>query len=67
MQKRVTRWLMAQNEDLPDPVPKRKTPVEKLEMAWRRMVLATIRLYLEVMLQSVTDYLTSREKVMEPQ
>ncbi|CAL1150714.1 unnamed protein product, partial [Cladocopium goreaui] len=62
MQKRVTQWLLAQNEDMPDPVPKKKSPPEKLMQAWRRMVLATIRLYLEVMLQSVTDYLTSRNR-----
>ena len=62
MQKRVTQWLLAQNEDMPDPVPKKKSPPEKLVQAWRRMVLATIRLYLEVMLQSVTDYLTSRNR-----
>eukprot|EP00435_Cladocopium_sp_Y103_P070861 s172_g36.t1 len=62
MQKRVTQWIADQDKEMPDPVPKKKSPPEKLLMAWRRMVLATIRLYMEIMLQTVTDYLTSRNR-----
>eukprot|EP00435_Cladocopium_sp_Y103_P054062 s621_g17.t1 len=62
MQKRVTQWLAAEDAKDPPEAPKKKSPPEKLLVAWRRMVLATIRLYMEVMLQTVTDYLTSRNR-----
>ena len=47
---------------LRDPVPRRQSPPEKLLAAWRRMVLTTMRLYMEIMLQSVTGYITSRNR-----
>ena len=62
MQKRLLKWIAEQDAELPDPRPKQRTPPEKLLMAWRRMVLTTLHMWAEILCQTVTDYLTSRNR-----
>eukprot|EP00435_Cladocopium_sp_Y103_P025586 s406_g6.t1 len=60
MQKRVAKWFADEDAEIPTASKAKKTPPERLANNWRRMVLLTLRVYMDIMFQTVVDYLTSR-------
>jgi hypothetical protein len=62
LQDRVAQWLLSDDKEM-DASPTRPKPnSQKMQMAWRRMVLHSIRIYVDILMQSAADYLVSRNQ-----
>lgn len=62
LQDRVAQWLLSDDKEMDASPPRPKPSSEKMLMAWRRMVLHSIRIYVDILMQSAADYLVSRNQ-----
>jgi hypothetical protein len=62
LQERLSQWNLSDDKEMDASPPRPKPSSQKMLMAWRRMVLHSLRIYVDILMQSAADYLVSRNQ-----